>query len=400
MDDPQFGSEIGQFRSGKAGQRGTTEKGRSADARILGDIIARFCAFIVGLLVCAPVRLVAADEVSRPVVGAIRWDGWHSGDSVGNAVAKSLRPPAWRDRLPFFARVLPDGAIELRGDTPEVMTAEIAAARTARLDYWAFLAYDEGDRMNRGLELYLENSHRADVNFCLISETARWHKGNVAVLAERFAKLLAEPGYQRVAGGRPLFYFLHHQTEGIEQSWGGPAGFKQAVDALRTAATQCGLPPPYVAVMTYDVRGAKTLLDAAGLDAISAYAFQRGDDRARYGKLTGDLERFWEIQRSTKSPVIPLAMAGWDRRPRVENPVPWEHFGGTMGRYYERATAEQCAAHIGTAVQWVRSHPDACPAQAVIVYAWNEFDEGGWICPTLTEGDARVQAMGRVLREN
>ena len=23
-------------------------------------------------------------------------------------------------------------------------------------------------------------------------------------------------------------------------------------------------------------------------------------------------------------------MAGWDRRPRVEHPVPWENFGGTM----------------------------------------------------------------------
>jgi len=34
----------------------------------------------------------------------------------------------------------------------------------------------------------------------------------------------------------------------------------------------------------------------------------------------------------------------------------------------------------------------------VIIYAWNEFDEGGWLCPTLTEGDSRVQALGRILR--
>ena len=38
----------------------------------------------------------------------------------------------------------------MRGDTAEVMTAEIAAARTARLDYWAFLAYDEADPMTAG----------------------------------------------------------------------------------------------------------------------------------------------------------------------------------------------------------------------------------------------------------
>ena len=155
------------------------------------------------------------------------------------------------------------------------------------------------------------------------------------------------------------------------------------------------LPAPYLVVMTYDVNGAKSLADAAGLDAISAYAFQRGDDRAPYSKLTSDLEAFWEIQRSTKAAVVPLAMAGWDRRPRVENPVPWEHFGGTMEKYYETATPEQVAAHVRTAVKWVQDHAASCPAQAVVIYAWNEFDEGGWLCPTLTEGDARAQALGR-----
>lgn len=340
---------------------------------------------------------VHAENPSRPVIGAIRWDGWHVDGSVGQAVSKSLAPAAWRDRLPFFAKVREDGSVELRGDTPEVMTAEIAAAKTARLDYWAFLAYDEADPMSRGLDLYLANPHRADVGFCVISETARWHRGNVQALAERFAKLIAEPGYQRVAGGRPLFYFLHHATEGLGKNWGGATGFRAVTDALKAAAAARGLPAPYTAVMTYDINAARELRNGAGLDSISAYAFQRGDDRARYGKLTGDLQRFWEIQRGYQLPMIPLAMAGWDRRPRVQNPVPWEHFGGTMDRYYERGTPEQVAAHLADAVAWVRAHTDACPAQAVITYAWNEFDEGGWLCPTLTEGDARAQALGRAL---
>ena len=339
-----------------------------------------------------------AEEQARPVVGAIRWDGWHVDTAVGRAVSKSLTPLQWRHRLPFFAKVRDDGPPELRGDTPEVMTAEVAAAKLAHLDYWAFLAYDEADPMSRGLQLYLANPKRADVNFCIISESASWNRGNAAALAERFAKLMAEPGYQRVAGGRPLFYFLHHQADEVLQAWGSPGGFREAVDKLKAAAAARGLPAPYLAVMTYDVNAAKQLADAAGLDAISAYAFQRGDDRAPYSKLTGDLEKFWEIQRSAKVPVIPLAMAGWDRRPRVENPVPWEHFGGTMEKYYETATPGQLATHIQTAVKWTRDHAAECPAQTVIIYAWNEFDEGGWLCPTLTDGDARVRALGSVLK--
>ncbi len=358
----------------------------------------RWLALTIISLLVVTVPPARAEPPAHPVVGAIRWDGWQVEGSVGQAVSKSLTPAHWRYRLPFFAKVRADGSPELRGDTAEVMTAEIAAARTAHLDYWAFLAYDEADPMTRGLQLYLANPRRADVNFCIISESARWHRGNAAALAERFARLMAEPGYQRVAGGRPLFYLLHHSLEPFTRAWGDPAGFREAIDALRAAAASRGLPAPYLAVMTYDVNGAKALLDAAGLDAISAYAFQRGHDRAPFSRLTSDLEAFWEIQRATGAPVIPLAMAGWDRRPRVENPVPWENFGGTMDKYYDTPTPDELAAHVRTAVQWTRDHAAACPAQAVIVYAWNEFDEGGWLCPTLSEGTARAEALGRALR--
>ena len=352
-----------------------------------------WCALLVALTLAA-----SAQEPARPRVGAIRWDGWTSEGPVAAAVAKSLTPPEWRYRLPFFATIGANGVPSVAGDRPEVMSAEIAAARAAGLDYWAFLAYNEKDVMSQGLDLYLADPSRADVGFCMISETARWRRQNVEAMAERFARLMSEPGYVKVGDGRPLFYLLHHDTSGVDEHWGGPAGFREAMDALRAAAARRGLPVPYLAVMTGDLNVARDLLKGAGLDALSAYAFQRADVRGRYSTLAGDVERFWEIQRGYRLPVIPLAMAGWDRRPRVQNPVPWEHFGGMMDKYYETARPEQLAAHVQNAVRWVQANPETCPARAVIVYAWNEFDEGGWLCPTLVEGDARVQALGRVLR--
>lgn len=45
---------------------------------------------------------------------------------------------------------------------------------------------------------------------------------------------------------------------------------------------------------------------------------------------------------------------------------------------------------------------DLNPANAIIIYAWNEHDEGGWLQPTLgADGkpdEARVKALGKVLR--
>ncbi len=34
----------------------------------------------------------------------------------------------------------------------------------------------------------------------------------------------------------------------------------------------------------------------------------------------------------------------------------------------------------------------------MLIYAWDEFSEGGWICPTLSEGTARLDAIRGVLR--
>jgi len=34
------------------------------------------------------------------------------------------------------------------------------------------------------------------------------------------------------------------------------------------------------------------------------------------------------------------------------------------------------------------------PANAILIYAWNELDEGGWLVPTLSEGDAVCRRSG------
>jgi hypothetical protein len=33
------------------------------------------------------------------------------------------------------------------------------------------------------------------------------------------------------------------------------------------------------------------------------------------------------------------------------------------------------------------------------MYSWNEFDEGGWICPTLGNNTERLDALKKVLQK-
>lgn len=54
--------------------------------------------------------------------------------------------------------------------------------------------------------------------------------------------------------------------------------------------------------------------------------------------------------------------------------------------------------NVQKAVAWVNARPDAAPARAILIYAWNENDEDGWLVPTRGDGDWRVRAVGQALR--
>ena len=361
-------------------------------------------ALLAVLLVAMPSSFAADRAATRGVaVGAIRWDAWHGDASeVGRAVQKSLAPKRWQERLPFFAEVAKDGAVTIAGDTDAVMTREIAYAQAAGLEYWAFLAYDAESPMSRALKRYLANPACANMHFCMIVDAGHWRPGNFEAEAARCAELMARPNYQTVLHGRPLFYVLNLALESNEAAWAQAGGFRKAVEGLRTAARARGLPEPYCVAMLPWPDKAKAFAEASGCDAISAYAVQAGGKGTPFADLTAYVEDFWKRSLETGAKVVPLAMTGWDRRPRVENPVFWEHnegWGADMERFYQGAKPAEIGNHVRKAVEWTRAHPTCAEAQAVIIYAWNEHDEGGWLCPTRGEGDARIQAVGSALAQ-
>ncbi|HUT35416.1 MAG TPA: hypothetical protein VNE39_18150 [Planctomycetota bacterium] len=337
----------------------------------------------------------------RPLVGAIRWDAWHGDQGVpGQAVERALGPKRWHARIPFFGKAVSDTQVEIRGYSQEIVDQEIAYARQAGLDYWAFVTYEPDTSMSLALKTYLASSHKGDIRFCLLTECGKWgtpetHRAKV----ERFLKLMAGPTYQRVLGDRPLLYVGFVRDEWLN-AWGGAAGARKLFDEFRAAARKAGLGNPYIVLMEFSPQRGKKLADALGLDALSAYATQAAGNGTPYASLAKHAERFWEQCKATGKPVVPIAMAGWDRRPRVEHPVPWEKYQKPnvgIEKCYEAPAPAELAAHVERAVRWTRENAAACPAQAVIIYAWNEHDEGGWLCPTLSEGTARIEALGKLL---
>ena len=136
------------------------------------------------------------------------------------------------------------------------------------------------------------------------------------------------------------------------------------------------------------------VVDALGLDAGSAYA-EFGTGGIPFAALAGAAERRWDAFREAGLRVLPWATTGWDPRPRVEHPVSWTTYEPEA--WAQPGTPTEIAAHLERALAWTVSYPTAGKANAVLMYAWNEFDEGGWLCPTLGEGTARLDAIRAVL---
>lgn len=335
------------------------------------------------------------------VVGAIRWDAWHGPASeVGLTVEKTLAPAHWHYRLPFYGRVIGENAVEARGNTQEVMDQEIAYAHTAGLDYWAFVIYPEEDALSLGLKLYLSSERKSLVKFCLNLQGG-WEGGggpsSWPAKARRYVSYFRESTYQTVLDGRPLVYL--YSVEGLV----GPGRFetwedaRAAFDQLRGEAKAAGIANPYIVAQGWSPEALEDHARKLGLDAIGAYASSGGAKAAPYSSLAAHTERWWDVFKATGCEVIPLVSAGWDMRPRVETPVPWVK-NGDIEQYYEAPEPEELAAHLRKAMEWCRANPGVAKAKAVLIYAWNEFDEGGWICPTLSEGTQRLDALQDVLR--
>jgi hypothetical protein len=342
----------------------------------------------------------SAPLAPRPpaLVGAIRWDGWF-GDlsSVGLMVEKTLGPKHWHERLPFFAQVDSDTSVRVRGNTQSVVDQEIAFAAAAGLDYWAFVIYPPDDPLSAGLRLYLSSAHKSKINFCLniqggwLGGEAQWPE-----LVKLYIRYFQEPGYQKVLGDRPLVYLFTPADMLGAGKFGSEAFAQQAFDRLREASRAAGAGNPYLVIQDWSPATAHAYCQVLGGDAVSAYASDAHGQAAPFADLARHTEAWWNEFAATGSPVVPLATAGWDPRPRIETPTPWFDYG-SPAYYHAAPTPQELAQHVQAALDWLQAHPETAEANAVLIYAWNEFDEGGWLAPTLSEDTARLDALRDVL---
>lgn len=355
-------------------------------------------------------RLILSDLLSEaapdPAIGAIRYDAWDAPTSgLTQAEQAALSQAAYKHRAPFWASVAGD-AVTLPAATQQRMDDEIAQAVAAGLAFWAFLGWDPADPANAALNLYRSSSRRGDIGFCMIENMqGLYYLGTWLPNVARTVALMAEPGYRKVFGTRPLLFINAMSDTDIVARFGSMGATATVLDGIRDQCALAGMGDPYIVMMDgWHVRAAS--LAGYGADAISSYA-ALGQIAAPtpYVSLAAAAEQ-WRIDAAAEGVhVVPPLTFGWDYRPRIGGNPAW--FGGEAtgdpSAYWLAPTADEIARHAADAVAWLRANEPDAPAQIAIAYAWNEFTEGGWLCPTFLAGQpagdtARIAALATVLK--
>lgn len=340
---------------------------------------------------------------ATPYIGAIRWDAWFGPSTfpaavnAGDSVELNLGPNTYRYRLPFFGTEVNATTVTVRGNAQATVDQEIAYARQAGLHYWAFLTYQPPDHptldhLTYGLKLYRSSTAKQGLRYCHILHQLGLMADWAAVTVPQYVAMAAEADYMKVLGNRPLFFLF------------APVFTGNAVDAshittLRNACTAAGLANPYIVAMG-GASTAATEATALGCDAISGYTWSgtnggTGADNQTYAQLVAANSSQKTQALATGKQIIPCVNEGWDKRPRFD--VPAGQFGVSPNIWYTRATAAEFANNVRDTVDWVRLNRAQCEAQTIIIYAWNEIDEGGWMTPPHpshgAEGTTRLDGL-------
>lgn len=372
-------------------------------------------------LVCLAVASVAAmagecapGGAERPLLGVIRWD-MYTGHPFTTQKQEFgfLKPQQYHWRAPFFVRRTgnPDAPLtfnpEYRREVyQEAMEQEIEFAASAGIDYWAFgyegLCQRFRQPLRDALDAYLASARKGKVNFCVIINcpdvakreyyeppSVRHTEDEIAEdwVAGYIADIIAlarQPSYQRVLRGRPLIYLYHPELfgEGRRKTPAPVLRVERRLRELRERLAGAGVGNPYIVGMVNPQMDKwEALYDGGLVDCVTLYHQRYAGKNLQYGTLWGFIRRqtlFGTFKRPDLK-VIPPTMSGANGMPRYreggEFPV-WDWTEPTPG---------ELTAHLHGAFDYVAEHPTKCEANTVIMYAWNEHSEGGFLCPTMGE---------------
>jgi len=309
----------------------------------------------------------------KTTIGAIRWDAWYSHDgraeSIVSQVEKTLSPAEYHWRAPFFAKITEEGNIEMPEYTQEIFDKEMEYAIEAGIGYFAYLYYD--GPMGTARKLHSTSKYKNDVKIvmCLDGNSI----GKSGARAE-IKELLKQEHYMTVLNGRPLMYYYVNTGKRKENM----ALVESEIKYYRGYCKSVGLPEPFVVCMNITGQETQSIYG----DAVSRYSISGTSDKTFKDFIT-EAQSQWEGYQKSGMQYVPMMTFGWHAEPRYKNPVTW--MTTTEDSWVPYPTDQEIYDHTMYALSYMDHSmtTEFTKLNTLILYAWNEHDEGSWLCPTL-----------------
>lgn len=335
---------------------------------------------------------------SKLKIGVINWDAALVQDTYfGGYVINSLGNAKHSHRLPYYAKKDGNGNYFIPERLQEDYDLELTMAADSGIDFFMYCWYPDGTEprnigtekhtnisshlheLNRMRKLYQKSPLNKRIKMCAIVIAQHAYSEN-----DMHELIFAmKQDYYEKKDGRPLIFVFGGYV---------PDFFA----TLKGFAEDDGL-NPYIIFINNGKLSENG--DYSKADAVSAYAsFQIADSFDKFSfKVHGDNEH----RKTYGIPVIPLLSAGWNPTPRVERPVPW---GDYPERNYTPApTADEMEAATLDFFKWIDDNSEEASTGYGVIFAWNEFEEGGYLCPTLGNNGEPcsdiLDGLGRALKK-
>lgn len=333
-------------------------------------------------------------------VGAYYFDGWAGknkfADDPGEPWAKNAPTHLTRRFVREFSDREPVWG--WRDDTQEIMERQIDMAADNGLGFFLFCWYwknnkgpinieaIEKDCLHTSLELYQKAKNRNRLKYSLLIAN---HAGfeiqgneNWASAVKYWVKYFRDPQYIKV-DGKPLLVIFgtgdnaitDEQIEVIQET-AKKEGFKNGL-----ALAGCGGPAK------------KKIFDYSTHYNLTS-GYDDGHEEHKFQELIDRAKPQW--QGTESQPYIPVLNAGWDKRP-------WEGPDGLNqkeGWYYPDSSPELFKSFFKDAIKWMDNNPTKTTKERLIlIYAWNELGEGGYLVPTKGDpGAAKLKVIKEVVQ--
>lgn len=344
---------------------------------------------LVGLL--SLVSGVKAYATSPYKVGVYYFPGWTDG-APGLSYAYPWVPiKGYPDRKPLLGWY--------RDADPAVMRQQIKWMADYGVNFVLFDSYWKKDEpfLDQALQSYKRVKTGLGVSYGLLWANHFKFEGGWAGF-DRLVNYWVEqhfldPDYLKVDGKPVLFVFSVEDFANMAAALSVTP--KYLVDKVNAAARLKGFPGVYMVGSTPGLaHWVKRVIPDSGFSAYSAYNYHVGYQgeaaksvrRGRTYESMREVYRVnwrWILENGSLNYIVPMT-SGWDDRP----------WGGAPGQQ-SPSTLKEFQEHMVDARTLMDAYPQKTMKMGVIC-CWNEFGEGSYVEPTVTEGFQRLQAIKSV----